>query len=657
MRAKVESQIPKSLLDREIKLGPGGLRDIEFSVQLLQLVHGRTAEALRGRSTLGALQALADGGYIGRDPAGQLADAYRFLRVVEHRMQLERMQRTHLFPCSDQDLRRVARSLKPAGTASVEQLKKRWLSHKGLTRKLQQEIFYRPLLPAMAQLSKAQVALSPQDSQERLKALGYQDPKGAFQHIQALTRGVSRRANIQKQVLPVLLQWFSSGADPDAGLLRFRHLSETIGDSHWYMGLLRDSSTVAKRLCTILTISSYISTRLEHVPGAVAWLDNDQELSARPREELFSQMKALTQRHQETSRAIELIREVRGREFLRVALKDCVDHLDPLVSQQALTSVNDAALQASANVILRELKQKYPVTPALILVSLGRGGGAEYGYASDADLLVVHDLVSSDSGGDKLPSELGAKVAIEFATRLRAELRRNASAPVLEVDYGLRPEGEAGGLSRSLEAYKQYYQRWSNPWERQALLRARVIWGDDGLSAHFNELMDQVRYQPELTDSELKEIRRLKARMEKERISPRQNRNLEVKLGPGGLSDVEWVAQLYQLRYAGKYRQLRTTNTITALNQLGKLGFFSAHQVEVLSEAWLSAMRVRNGNALISNRLKGKKLDYVPTDALPRKALGHLLGYCEHDTLQLIDDYLRRARRARRVAEDLFFNS
>lgn len=228
MRRRVVENIPVAEIERELKLGPGGLRDVEFAVQLLQLVHGRADTSLRSGTTLDALKALAAGGYVGRADAVQLDEAYRFLRSMEHRIQLYRLRRTHLVPEDDADLRRIGRSLGLRADPVVE-LNREWKRHAAVVRRLHEKLFYRPLLDAVAQLAPGESRLSPNAARERLVALGYADPAAALRHLEALASGVSRKAAIQRTLLPVLLGWFADSADPDAGLLNFRKVSDALG--------------------------------------------------------------------------------------------------------------------------------------------------------------------------------------------------------------------------------------------------------------------------------------------------------------------------------------------------------------------------------------------------------------------------------------------
>ncbi|MFC7220017.1 bifunctional [glutamine synthetase] adenylyltransferase/[glutamine synthetase]-adenylyl-L-tyrosine phosphorylase, partial [Streptomyces polyrhachis] len=282
MRRRVVDAIPAAEVERELKLGPGGLRDVEFSVQLLQLVHGRTDETLRSATTLDALAALAAGGYVGRADAAAMDAAYRFLRTLEHRIQLWKLRRTHLLPESAPELRRLGREM-GFRSEPVAELRKEWRRHSREVRRLHEKLFYRPLLDAVAGLAPGEAHLSPEAARERLEALGYADPGAALRHLEALTAGMSRKAAIQRTLLPVLLGWFGDSADPDAGLLNFRKVSDALGKTPWYLRLLRDEGAAAENLARVLSAGRLAPDLLLRAPEAVALLGDEQGLQPRGR--------------------------------------------------------------------------------------------------------------------------------------------------------------------------------------------------------------------------------------------------------------------------------------------------------------------------------------------------------------------------------------
>lgn len=657
MRERVEDNIPREQLNLHLKLGAGGLRDIEFSIQLLQLVHGRLDPRLRVRATLPAISVLAENGYIGRQAAQSLDRYYRFLRLLEHRRQTERFKRTHLLPANLGEWEKLGltlpinyqEDLAQEHHLNAHKLEKITAKIRGTIRSLQQEIFYRPLLSAIANLSTADASLSKDAALERLQSFGYLDPRGALGHIAALTQGISRRATIQKHILPVLLEWFTLGPNPDAGLLRFRQLSEAIGDSHWYMGLLRDSAVVAQRLCMVLSTSSYISARLEHVPQAVQWLESESALQPLNIDTLESEMSALVKRHQHSKEAVSRLRAVRGRELLRQALADVINNMEINASLQAVSQINLSTLKLAAQAVQRDFSD----LPELAFIILGRAGGNESTYASDLDMVVVF---KDDNEADKQAENPSR--AIAFATRLREVLQEADNSPELMVDYDLRPEGREGALARSLASFVTYYERWAQTWEYQALLRAQVLAlpGQENFAQEVREKINLLLRARTIDESNLREIRQLKARMERERIPGGKDKSLHVKLGPGGLADVEWVAQVLQMQHVHSHPAMLSPSTRQVLKLAREQGWLSEEKYQELLASWKLAGRIRNANVLITNRLRGAKLDFLPQDPGNYRTMARLLGYPAGAEHELAEDWLRYARRSRKIMEEIFYS-
>jgi [glutamine synthetase] adenylyltransferase / [glutamine synthetase]-adenylyl-L-tyrosine phosphorylase len=646
MRRRVEQNVPHAESDRQLKLGPGGLRDIEFSVQLLQLVHGRADETLRSGTTLEALAALSEGGYVGRDHAAALEGAYRFLRLLEHRLQLHRLRRTHLMPTDEEDLRRLGRSVGERGDAAAAVVQ-RWRAQQREVRRLHERLFYRPLLAAVARLSTDEVRLSPEAARERLSALGFRDPAGAMRHLESLTEGVSRRATIQRHLLPVMLGWFADGADPDAGLLAFRRISDTLGGIHWYLRMLRDDGTAAERLAHVLASSRYAVDLLIRAPESVALLGDPRGLVPVDRETLDARMAAAAGRQESPAAGFQAVRSVRARELLRIVLADLVGEKADDEVRTALTHLTEASLAAALDVASRAVAERHGghLGVRLLVVGMGRLGGGESGYASDADVIFVHEADGTE------PAE-----ATERAGQVVTELRRGLTSagpdPAIELDVDLRPEGKAGPLVRSLDSYRTYYQRWSAGWESQALLRACPVAGDPELARRFTALIEPLRW-PEggLDAAAVRDIRRLKARMEGERLPRGADPRTHVKLGLGGITDVEWVVQLQQLQHAHEQERLRTTSTMAALDALTDLGLIGSGDAAVLRRAWLLGSRLRDAGVL----WRGRAVDSVPSDARDAEGISRVLGREPGTGHELAEEWRRAARRCRRVVERLFY--
>ncbi|MEU2503696.1 bifunctional [glutamine synthetase] adenylyltransferase/[glutamine synthetase]-adenylyl-L-tyrosine phosphorylase [Streptomyces sp. NPDC007863] len=659
MRRRVVENIPAAQVDRELKLGPGGLRDVEFAVQLLQLVHGRSDATLHSGSTLDALAALAAGGYVGRADAAQLDEAYRFLRAMEHRIQLYRLRRTHLVPEGEEDLRRLGRSL-GLRTDPVAALNKEWKRHASVVRRLHEKLFYRPLLDAVAQLAPGEIRLSPKAAGQRLEALGYADPAAALRHLEALASGVSRKAAIQRHLLPVLLGWFADSADPDAGLLGFRRVSDALGKTPWYLRLLRDEGAAAENLARVLSAGRLAPDLLLRAPEAVAILGDPEGLKPRGRAHLEQEVLAAVGRADDAEQAVAAARGVRRRELFRTAAADLIDSYgtedsprtsDPsaLVDRvgEAVTDLNAATIAGALRAAVRaEWGDELPTRFAVI--GMGRFGGHELGYGSDADVLFVHE---PREGVDE---QEAAKAANRVVTEMRRLLQLPTTDPPLLIDADLRPEGRSGPMVRTLASYEAYYRRWSLVWESQALLRAAPMAGDADLGQRFIELIDPLRYPAEgLGEDAAREIRRLKARMESERLPRGADPTLHAKLGRGGLSDVEWTVQLLQMRHGWAEPGLRTTRTRVALSAAHAAGLIPTEEAQTLDEAWVLATRVRNAVMLV----RGRPGDTFPSEPRELAAVGRYLGYAPGHVGELVDDYRRITRRARAVVDELFYGS
>lgn len=542
MRRRVENSVPPELRERELKLGRGSLRDVEFAVQLLQLVHGRADTSLRVKSTVDALTALAAGGYVGRDDAANLTASYEFLRLLEHRLQLQKLKRTHTLPPPDDEeaLRWLARAahMRPDGrndALGVLNAEIKRNSHR--VRRLHAKLFYRPLLESVARIDKEALRLSPDAAVRQLAALGYSAPQNALGHLTALTGGASRKGRIQALLLPTLLEWLGDTPDPDAGLLAYRRLSDALVDATWFLRLLRDEASVAQRLMTVLGSSAYIPDLLIKAPDVIRLFADGP---SGPR---------LLEPHE---------------------------------------GVDETRAVKWANLI-----------------------------------------------GDRVRTLLGAP----------------STDPPLEVDIGLRPEGRSGPLVRTLTSYEAYYAQWAQAWEVQALLRAHAVAGDAELGLRFLHMIDKTRY-PEggVSEQAVREIRRIKARVDSERLPRGADPATHTKLGRGGLADIEWTVQLIQLRHAHEIPSLHNTSTLETLDAIGAAELLSESDVELLRDAWLLATKARNALVLV----RGKPTDQLPGPGKVLAAVAQVAGWPGGDANEFLDNYLRVTRRAKAVVQRVF---
>jgi glutamate-ammonia-ligase adenylyltransferase len=650
MRRRVEDNIPDKHRDRELKLGAGGLRDVEFAVQLLQLVHGRSDPDLRLPGTLMGLRSLIRGGYVGRTDGAEMAAAYTFLRRAEHRLQLQRLRRTHLLPDDGSDMEWLARAdgYMATGTAgAAEVFVAERLRHATTVRRLHEKLFYRPLLHAVAAVEMDESRLSPEAARERLAALGFLRPDAAMRHLAALTQGVSRRAAIQRHLLPVLLDYFSTSPDPDAGLLAYRHVSEALADTPWYLRLLRDEGSVASRLAGLLGGSKLVADLLPRAPEVLKLLVDDKHLLAPEPESVASALMARAGRAGRAQDAVDVARSGRRHEMLRLACGDMLGLISVQNIARGLSSVAEITIEAALQAAIKQVgKDRGGFRATFAVVGMGRLGGGELGYGSDADVMFVMQPLP---GEDETEARADANAVADLMSRL---LGRPSPDPPLQIDANLRPEGKNGPLVRPLAGYRAYWARTAVAWERQALLRARPVAGDRELGAEFVRAADEFRYPDGgLSLRDVVEIRRIKARVDAERLPRTADRTTHTKLGRGGLSDVEWTIQLLQLQHAHEVPDLRTPSTLPAIAGAAKAGLISDEDADALTNGWLAASRTRNAIMLV----RGKPEDQIPRQGRELAAIARACGYPPGgDPGEFVDDYRRATRRARKVVDRVF---
>ncbi|MCK0519264.1 bifunctional [glutamine synthetase] adenylyltransferase/[glutamine synthetase]-adenylyl-L-tyrosine phosphorylase [Williamsia sp. DF01-3] len=655
MRRRVESMLPEDMREREIKLGRGGLRDVEFAVQLLQMVHGRVDETLRVKGTVEALTVLRDGGYIGRDDGANLIASYEFLRLLEHCLQLQRLKRTHTLPefTDVEAMRWLARAahIRPTGDLDAggvlrEEIRRQ--SHR--VRRLHEKIFYRPLLEAVTRFDKDELRLSDESAIRRLGALGYSKPQNALGHLKALVSETGRRGQIQELLLPTLLEWLSRTPDPDAGLLNYRRLCDAAADRDWFLRLIRDEGVVAERLMTVLGTSAYAAELLMRSPDVIR-LYADGALGPKLIEvdpkDVVGGMVASAVRQRDLKSAIAVARSHRRAELARVASADILGMLDVPQVCRALSLVWAGVLNAALTVVTKAsvAERKSPAPARMAVIGMGRLGGGELGYGSDADVLFVCDPVE---GVDEAEA---VRWANSIADRVRQLLGTPSADPPLEVDTGLRPEGRNGPVVRTLAAYAAYYQQWAQAWEIQALLRAHQVAGDEDLGVAFLHMADQIRY-PEggVSSDAVREIRRIKARVDAERLPRGADPATHTKLGRGGLADVEWTVQLLQLRHGHRIPALHNTSTLQCLDAIGSAELLGENDVHLLKEAWLTATKARNALVLV----RGKAVDQLPAPGKTLRAVAFAAGWHDDDSGEFLDNYLRVTRRAKAVVLKVF---
>jgi glutamate-ammonia-ligase adenylyltransferase len=611
--------------EREVKRGPGGIRDIEFAAQLLQLVHGRVDPELRTPNTVAALGALAVGGYVDPDDADHLAESYELLRRVEHALQLEDERQTHTLPEDRGQRRRIARVLGYQGTPEggpTDRFDDDLARHRAQVRRLHERVWFRPLLESLSGAGP----LGPEAATERLAAFGFTDLERTRQAVAELTRGLTRSSRMMQQLLPLLLDWLSTSPDPDLGLLGLRRVATGEQRSRSLAMAFRDSPEVARHLALLLGTSRRLGDVLVANPDLIERLPDPSRLQTRTRADLVESAHRAIHWRPDADDRQQTLQRWQQRHLLGVAARDVFGHAAVEVVGHDLTALAEASLEAA----LSDLDPQVPVA----VVAFGRLGGAELGYASDLDVAFVHD---GAGGGDGDEADRVASGLLRFLGGATPAER------IWTIDAGLRPEGRNGPLSRSLDGWRAYLERWASTWERQAYLRIRAVAGDPALGARLVELVHEAIWSRPFTEDDAREVRRMKVRIEQERLGRDDDPEFHLKLGRGSLSDVEFTVQLLQLRH-----RVPGEATIGALDALVEAGHLPTDEAEVLEESYRFCERTRNRSFLVVG--PGDSLPIRPEQATP---LARSLGYT---VAGLRTEYRRVTRRARRVVEQRFYD-
>ncbi|HUG75535.1 MAG TPA: bifunctional glutamine-synthetase adenylyltransferase/deadenyltransferase, partial [Acidimicrobiia bacterium] len=481
----------------ELKRGVGGIRDVEFAVQLLQLVHGRADPGLRSANTLSGLRLLADGGYVTAEDADGFAESYRWLRHVEHRLQLYDLRQTHALPADPLARERVAKAAgyRDAGAAgALEAFEADLVRHRARVRTIHERLFYRPLMEAFAATPPDPAALDRQ-----MGAFGFTDSAAMQRAVTELTAGLSRRGGLMRQLLPLLLRWLSESPDPDLGLAQLHRLATRPPNDEALVAVLRDDPAAGERLCRLLGTSRLAGPLAARLPLTNLHLGDDGALAAAPGAAALRDEAALRLVARETTAdRAESLRRFYGEQLLGISAADLGGAADGDSVAGRLTAVAEAVLEAALTAVVSGLGSVPPVA----VIGAGKLGGAELDYASDLDLLIVFERSDDESDA----------AAARIAEGLVGLMGRPAAGlPLPEIDLGLRPDGRKGALARSMDAYRDYWAGWAQTWERQALLRTRPVAGDRELGERFVAAARRVVVERGLDAEATRQIRAMKA--------------------------------------------------------------------------------------------------------------------------------------------------
>lgn len=581
----------------EVKRGRGGIRDVEFAVQLLQIVHGRRDPGLRSPNTLEALGVLARDGYVAQADADALAEAYRFLRRLEHRLQIVRDLQTHDLPGDESARWTLARSLGLDGPSALQVEYDRTT---GLVREIHERLFYRPLLEAFAGPTAPRPGQDRAATEELLEGLGFAQPARSYEVLERLVGARTRLGKVLGHLFPVMAPALAFAADPDAALVRLERVAEALGDRPGPADVLAADPVAARRLAHVVGASRFATDLVVADPERIRVLAD----------------------------AVVRSDDVGG-QLVRV--------IGRYASRELSARDTGAELATVADRVLAEAVEAASPGPPLAVIGMGKLGARELSFASDLDVVFVYEGEGPDDQ--------------RRANELAESIMRHVRDAGWEIDASLRPEGRNGPLARSLAGYLEYWERYAELWEVQALLRVRDVAGDATLGRRFVAAAHDLAFRPNgITIDEIVQIRRMRDRIERERVKPPEATKFHFKLGYGSLADVQFTVEMLLLRHGGDHPAIRTPRTLGAIERLAEHRLVEQSVARELGEAFSTLTDVKDALE-VDRRVHAEAVPASPHD---QTVLARRLGYEEYPRQSFIDDYLRVTRRCRRAMERVF---
>ncbi len=611
MKARVEAQLGEKAGRGNVKLGRGGIREIEFLVQVLQLIHGGPDERVRGGGSLRTLARLVAGGYLPEDEGAALIDAYRFLRNVEHKIQIVHERQTHTVPPDAHEQETLARRLGYHGTDVVAQLWADMDHHTGRVRKAFEKLFHEPAAetrraaaPEVVQLLRN---LDQRDtSLTQLRALGFARPEESYDNLLLLREGPlgaparARRKKMLYELAPTLLATIQKSPDPDLALQNLATFISTTGARSSFLALLQENPATLRMLIQLFGGSQFLANAfIRHAELLDTLVRADLVRVHRAAEDLAADLETALARAEDLEEVLDVLRRFRNQEFLRIGINDLQSLLEPEEVSRELTALAEVCLRTATAIATRDVSARYGFAQPpgrLVVLGMGKLGGGEINYNSDLDLIFVYD--ETEAGAAALAHEFFSKLAQRLITVLQTTTREGI---VYRIDTRLRPSGRSGPLVSSLEGFRRYHETSAHVWERQALIKARPVAGDASVAHHVADIVSAFVYRAPLATAEVHEIRRLRQRMERE-LARETHERINIKTGRGGLVDVEFLTQMLQLSYGAREPRVCVRNTLGALAALTEIGVLPAADHALLTEGYRFLRRVENALRLAHDR-------------------------------------------------------
>jgi glutamate-ammonia-ligase adenylyltransferase len=638
MKARIESELLSGKeKERNVKLGVGGIREVEFFTQALQLVNGGYETNLRTPSTLPALTELARGEFISKKERDLLVDAYCFLRQVEHKVQIVQEAHAHSIPEGKEPEQALARRLGYRRRGRQGEREQFWRDYRGRTKTVRR-IFDRLFYSAQKEIEHEAVSTAGSvwndlDRQEvvlaALAKAGFADPAKAYENLLAVRDGEvyappsPKRRHVMRLLGPALMAEITTSSAPQRALLNLGEFSHRIGGRTGFLTLLAENPETMRLLITLFAESQFLTDLFLNRPELIDTLIRvDLTRFEKSRRDMLAELRAAVAEPADVEGKLNALRRYKTEEFIRIGLHDLGGALELVQVLSQLSKLADACLQATVDLTFAELEQKYGPVPdgQFAVIGGGKLGGRELDYNSDLDLIFIYDAAAEATSRSGLPAH-------EYYVRAGQKLLTYLGAPTEEgiayrVDMQLRPSGKAGPLVSSLDAFRDYHQSSSQLWERQALIKIRHVAGSVALGREVEKITRAFAYGRSLKPEEIGEIHHLRMRMEHELAGEDESR-FNLKKGRGGLVDIEFLTQMLQLTHGYRSAKLRRRETLEALKMLREEKILTGREYRLLAEGYLFLRR-------LDHRLRLERDQSIDAfDAEPERlqSIGQALGY------------------------------
>jgi glutamate-ammonia-ligase adenylyltransferase len=596
LKAQIQREVARRDMRDNIKLGPGGIREIEFIAQVFQLVRGGRDRELQIRPTLAVLQRVTQKGLLPEETVRQLSEAYVFLRDLEHRLQYLQDAQTQMLPSDDENRARIARGM---GYDDWNVFVAALQPHRDAVEQHFSQVFSMQQNGEEAAHPLGEVwtgALPDEDIERRLTAHGFANAGDARYQLQAL-KGSGRYQQLPvasrerfDALLPAVLRLAGESPNPDDTLKRMLHLLESICRRASYLALLAEYPHSLQHVTRLASASPWLAGYLAQHPILLDELLDTRTLYAAPD---FAQLAAeldrrVAEAEGDVERQMDVMRHFKHAHIFRFAAQDLAGDLPLETLSDYLSALADLILAAVLKVVWPSVRGKHRDTPAFAIIGYGKLGGKELGYASDLDIIFLYDDPAPESG----------EVYARFGQRINSWLNSLTSAGQLyETDLRLRPDGASGLLVSSVEAFTQYQKSKAWTWEHQALTRARACAGDADIGHEFHRIRDDILRQPRDLGQLRDEVVAMRQKMHDGH--PNNSEQFDIKHDSGGIVDVEFIVQYLVLAHAHRHAELtENRGNIALLGYAGRLGLIPAELAARVASAYREFRRCQHASRL-----------------------------------------------------------